>query len=111
MPKAKQSTKRKTRSSKSVVKKQTKPAARKSMPTPRASRPAAPQVNYSDEYREYLQRYELSGAGRPRLSPAEFDLLDDELLDLLALETEVGLDDEQIIRLQELEYLLLDSEQ
>ena len=104
MPKAKQPTKRKARSSKSVVKKQTKPGA------PVKAKPRQEPM-YSAEYREYLQRYELSGAGRPRLSPAEFDRLDDELLDLLALETEVGLDDEQIIRLHELEYLLLDSEQ
>jgi hypothetical protein len=68
--------------------------------------------NHTEEYAEYLERYGLYGEGRPRLSPSEFERLDEELLDLLALETEQGvLNDEQIVRLQELEYLLLDSEQ
>ncbi len=66
---------------------------------------------YSDEYLDYMNRYTLYGSDRPQLSPAEFDRLDDEMLDLLGLESEIGLNDEQIVRLQELEYLLLDSEQ
>ncbi len=106
MPKSKTTLKRKSKSS--------KPAAAKKKivqrPTVKKTKPVAEPV-YSDEYREYLQRYALAGGDRPRLSPKEYDRLDDELLDLLAQETEVGLDDEQIIRLQELEYLLLDSEQ
>lgn len=73
---------------------------------------SAPQQNYTEEYTDYLERYELYGEGRPRLSPAEFERLDEELLDLLALESEQGvLNDDQIVRLQELEFLLLDSEQ
>src|SRR5512135_2347103 len=81
----------------------------------RARKPTAsvspPKHTYSDEYAEYLERYELYGEGRPRLSPSEFDQLDEEMLELLELEGEKGLlDDEQIVRLQELEYLLLDSE-
>lgn len=66
---------------------------------------------YSAEYLDYLERYKMVGGDRPLLSPKEFDRLDDELLDLLALDFEVGLDDEQVVRLQELEYLLLESEQ
>ena len=106
MPRSKSPAKRKNRSSKPVPvkKKTTKTRA------PSTAEPAQVPAD-SDEYRDYLQRYKMTGAGRPRLSPGEFDRLDDELLDLLALETEIGLDDEQIIRLQELEYLLLDSEQ
>ena len=65
----------------------------------------------SEEYAEYLERYELYGEGRPKLKPSEFDEMDDELLDLLAIELERGLTDEQTIRLKELEFLLLDSEQ
>ncbi|MEW5719461.1 MAG: hypothetical protein AB1817_12585 [Chloroflexota bacterium] len=106
MPKSKATLKRKPQSSKSA-------AAKKKIvkrPTPAKTKPI-PEPVYSDEYREYLQRYAATGGDRPRLSSKEFDRLDDELLDLLALEAEVGLDDEQIIRLQELEYLLLDSEQ
>lgn len=66
---------------------------------------------YSAEYLDYLERYKVAGGDRPLLSPKEFDRLDDELLDLLVLDLEVGLDDEQVVRLQELEYLLLESEQ
>ncbi|MBM3128271.1 MAG: hypothetical protein FJ009_06475 [Chloroflexi bacterium] len=105
MPKAKQPVKRKTKPS--------KPAAKKKITKPRVARPAQParEPAYSPEYRDYLERYELAGADRPRLSPKDFDRLDDELLDLLALDLEMGLDDEQTIRLRELEYLLLDAEQ
>jgi hypothetical protein len=80
---------------------------------PRAHAPAttrAPRPTYSEEYAGYLERHALIGAGHPRLAPDEFDRLDDEMLDLLDLEFKVGLNDEQIIRLQELEFLLLDSE-
>lgn|SRR5574341_313699 len=85
------------------------PRAKKLAPHPLPSR--AREDNYSDEYLDYLERYELFGEGRPRLSPSEFDRLDDEMLDLLALESEQGiLNDEQIVRLQELEYLLLDEQ-
>jgi hypothetical protein len=101
MPKVKKPAKKKT--TKTTSSKKT--TVRKPAPA-RASKPA-----YSEEYAEYLERYALYGAGRPRLSPAEFDRLDDEMLDLLGLESEIGLNDEQIVRVQELEYLLLDSEQ
>ncbi len=73
---------------------------------------AAPKENYTEEYSDYLERYELYGEGRPRLTPSEFERLDEELIDLLALEADQGvLNDDQIVRLQELEFLLLDSEQ
>lgn len=76
-------------------------------------RPAvAPKENYTEEYSDYLERYELYGEGRPRLTPSEFERLDEELIDLLALEADQGvLNDDQIVRMQELEFLLLDSEQ
>lgn len=78
---------------------------------PSAHGSPSPKHTYSDEYAEYLERYELYGEGRPRLRPSEFDHLDEEMLELLELEGEKGvLDDEQIVRLQELEYLLLDTE-
>ncbi len=63
------------------------------------------------EYLDYLQRYEEMGEGRQRLSPEEFDQLDDELLELLDLAASgTELSDEQNIRIQELEFLLIDSE-
>ena len=85
----------------------TVPKAKSRPPT--VARPAKP--TYSEEYGEYLERYALFGTGHPRLSSDEFDRLDDEMLDLLDLEFNAGLNDEQIIRLQELEFLLLDTEQ
>jgi hypothetical protein len=66
-----------------------------------------PQI--TPEYREYLERYAEFGGGRPRLSADEFDRLDDELLELLDLSGH-QLSDEQIVRIQELEFLLIDSE-
>jgi len=83
------------------------PAARKPAP---AKKPAPPKEKYTDEYRDYLERYQLTGEDRPRLTPGEFERLDEELLELLELQAEGRLDDEQIIRIQEIEYLLLDDE-
>jgi hypothetical protein len=64
--------------------------------------------NYSEEYESYLERYELFGEDRPKLSPEEFDRLDDELLDLLALDAEgKELTEDQEERYLELMYLLV----
>jgi len=60
------------------------------------------------DYKEYLERYEILGEDRPKLSLEEYDRLDDELLDLLALVVnEVRLNPEQEERLRELESILL----
>ncbi len=67
------------------------------------------QVELTPEYQEYLERYGLYGEGRPKLSPTEFDKLDDELLELLAVQPGRHTD-EQIVRMQELEFLLIDTE-
>ncbi len=110
MPKSKvpaRSTKKPAKAKAKPPKKTT--AAKK--PASAARKPSAKQ-NYTEEYADYLERYQLYGEGRPHLSPSEFERLDEEILDLLAMETEQGvLNDEQIVRLQELEFLLLDSEQ
>jgi hypothetical protein len=67
-----------------------------------------PQMVRSPDYRDYLERYEFFGQGRPKLSPEEYDRLDDELLELLALQTDVlRLTLEQEERLRELELLLI----
>jgi len=64
--------------------------------------------SYPDEYQQYLERYEIFGEGRPKLSPEEFDRLDDEILELLALGADAGeLSPEQEERLRELEYLMI----
>ncbi|TEU14606.1 MAG: hypothetical protein E3J21_15480 [Anaerolineales bacterium] len=63
---------------------------------------------YSEEYASYLERYELFSEGQPKLSPEEFDRLDDELLDLLALDAEgQELTEDQEERYLELMYLLV----
>jgi hypothetical protein len=100
MPKAKPTSKKKSVARQATTK-----------PTVKTKSKTVKKQAFSEEYKDYLQRYEMYGEGRPRLSPEEFDRYDDELLDLLAQEMEHGLDDEQIIRVKELEYLLLDSEQ
>jgi hypothetical protein len=106
MPKAKKPAKKKP------TKTSTRKAAGAKKTSVRAPAPVrAPKPTYSEEYAEYLERYTLFGTGHPRLSSDEFDRLDDEMLDLLDLEFKTGLNDEQIIRLQELEFLLLDTEQ
>jgi hypothetical protein len=67
--------------------------------------------NYSEDYVSYLERYELFGQGRPKLSPEEFDRLDDELLDILALDAEgEELTEDQEERYLELMYLLVAEE-
>ncbi len=69
------------------------------------------QAQGTPEYLDYLERYQEFGEGRPRLSPEEFDQLDDELLELLDLSAGgTELSDDQVIRIQELEFLLIDSE-
>lgn len=103
MPKSKSSSKQKTASSKNV--RRSKPKAS----SVGKRKPTA--IALTEEYSDYLERYELYGEERPRLSPSEFNRFDEELLDLLALQGDQGsLSDDEIIRLQELEYLLLDEQ-
>ncbi len=69
-----------------------------------------PEDEVAPEYEEYLERYDELGEGRPKLSAEEFDRLDDELLEMLDLAANRTLSDDQLVRLQELEFLLIDSE-
>ncbi len=92
------------------MQKSTKPTPRRGKPTaPRARKESKVKVQITPEYKEYLNRYAEFGEGRLRLSPEEFDRLDDELLELLDLSGH-ELSDDQIVRIQELEYLLIDTE-
>ena len=105
MPKSKPTAKKKNPSRKG-----TRGAKSKARRSPVARRKPAPGT-VTEEYSDYIVRYELNGEDRPKLSPSEFNRLDEELLDLLALQGEQGnLSDDEIIRLQELEYLLLDEQ-
>ncbi len=96
---------------KSTAKKKKSPqkASGKTRKAPSTRRPYV-SASYDEEYAEYLERHEMYGEDRPRLSPSEFNRLDDELLDLLAEAEEGPLSDDQAIRLHELEFLLLDEQ-
>lgn len=116
MPKSKTTTRttKKTTKPKSA-RKTTSAAVKKSAVSSTRERGAKPTIskeNYTDEYREYLERHEMSGEGRPKLGPAEFDRMDEEMWDLIDIETAQGnLNDEQTVRYRELEFmLLLDNE-
>jgi len=63
----------------------------------------------SPEYRQYLKRHAEMGEDRPLLTPEDFEAFEDELLDLLAL-NDRNMTDDDIVRIQELEYLLIDAE-
>lgn len=78
------------------------------MTTKKTSKPKIKPAT-SVEYREYEKRYNELGEDRPKLTPEEFEQYDDELLELLALNDKLMTDDE-IVRIQELEYLLIDAE-
>lgn len=83
---------------------------RAAMTTRKSAKTTKPRrTTTSPEYRAYEKRYLELGEDRPKLSPEEFDALDDELLELLALDDD-DMTDEQIVRIQELEYLLIDAE-
>lgn len=81
-------------------------AARKSS-TPKPKNSSA--GGKTPEYREYEKRHAELGEERPKLTQQEFESYEDELLDLLALNDREMTDDE-IVRIQELEYLLIDAE-
>ncbi len=112
-PSVRPARKKRTATKPNPSRKATSPKKGKASHQANAPQPSvASKENYTEEYSEYLERYEVYGEGRPRLTPSEFERLDEELIDLLALEADQGvLNDEQIVRLQELEFLLLDSEQ
>lgn len=78
------------------------------MATKKTTKPKDKPVK-SVEYREYEKRHVELGEDRPKLTPEEFEQYDDELLELLALNDSI-MTDEQIVRIQELEYLLIDAE-
>lgn len=78
---------------------------RKAKPKPKSKT----ESTQTPEYRDYLKRHAELGEERPQLSPKEFELAEDELLDLLALDDD-RMSDDDIVRIQELEYLLIDAE-
>jgi hypothetical protein len=79
------------------------------MATRKNIKPKATEKKKTPEYRAYERRYTELGEDRPKLTPEEFESYEDELLDLLAL-NDREMTDDQIVRIQELEYLLIDAE-
>ncbi|TAH51879.1 MAG: hypothetical protein EYC68_08855 [Chloroflexota bacterium] len=74
-----------------------------------ARKSSKPKSTTTPEYRAYEKRYVEMGEDRPKLTPEEFEQYEDELLDLLALQDQ-NMTDDDIVRIQELEYLLIDAE-
>ncbi len=80
------------------------------MPSRKTSQPKKTKPStVAPEYRAYEKRYAELGEDRPKLTPEEFEEYDDELLELLAL-ADKKMTDDQIVRIQELEFLLIDAE-
>lgn len=64
---------------------------------------------YDYYYENYLILYNLYGRGRPKLNREQYEKLDLELMALVARGDEAELAREQINRVRDIEYMLLDD--
>ena len=64
---------------------------------------------YDYYYENYLILYNLYGRGRPRLKRDQYEKLDQELMALVAKGDDAELSREQIARVRDIEYMLLDD--
>ncbi|CAG0929811.1 hypothetical protein PLCT1_01141 [Planctomycetaceae bacterium] len=64
---------------------------------------------YDYYYENYLILYNLYGRGRPKLNREQYEKLDLELMALVATGDESELAREQINRVRDIEYMLLDD--
>ncbi|KAA0212111.1 hypothetical protein EDM80_10380 [bacterium] len=64
---------------------------------------------YDYYYENYLILYNLYGRGRPRLKRDQYEKLDQELMALVSRGEESELSREQIARVRDIEYMLLDD--
>lgn len=64
---------------------------------------------YDYYYENYLILYNLYGRGRPRLKRDQYEKLDLELMALVSRGEESELSREQIARVRDIEYMLLDD--
>lgn len=94
--------------SKSAARSKTAPEA-KTAPATKSAPTAKSASGKSPEYRAYEKRHANLGEERPKLTQAEFEQYEDELLDLLAI-NDREMSDDQIVRIQEIEYLIIDAE-
>ena len=64
---------------------------------------------YDYYYENYLILYNLYGRGRPKLNREQYERLDPELLALVSGGDDKELSREQIARVRDIEYMLLDD--
>lgn len=64
---------------------------------------------YDYYYENYLILYNLYGRGRPKLNREQYEKLDTELMALVARGDESELARDQINRVRDIEYMLLDD--
>ena len=64
---------------------------------------------YDYYYENYLILYNLYGRGRPKLNREQYEKLDLELMTLVARGDEAELGRDQINRVRDIEYMLLDD--
>lgn len=64
---------------------------------------------YDYYYENYLILYNLYGRGRPRLSREQYEQLDGELMEMIAHGNSEELTQENIIRVRDIEYMLMDD--
>ena len=71
--------------------------------------PAKSSDVYDYYYENYLILYNLYGRGRPRITREQYEQLDTELMDLVSSADSDDLDHSQILRVRDIEYMLMDD--
>ncbi|MBX3458433.1 MAG: hypothetical protein KF696_00545 [Planctomycetes bacterium] len=64
---------------------------------------------YDYYYENYLILYNLYGRGRPRVSREQYEQLDAELMQIVARGESSELNREDIVRVRDIEYILMDD--
>jgi len=71
--------------------------------------PASSSDVYDYYYENYLILYNLYGRGRPRVTREQFEELDSELMQIVARADGANLNREDIARVRDIEYILMDD--
>lgn len=64
---------------------------------------------YDYYYENYLILYNLYGRGRPRVTREQYEQMDSELMTIVAAEEGTQLSNEQVTRVRDIEYVLMDD--
>jgi hypothetical protein len=64
---------------------------------------------YDYYYENYLILYNLYGRGRPRVTREQYEQMDSELMTIVAAEEGTQLTNEQVTRVRDIEYVLMDD--